>query len=69
MSKRARRLAALLTVLYAASYATRVNFGAIVAEMTRATGFSKGALAWSLTGAFITFLMYKRGRWMGKSVV
>ncbi|MBQ3900528.1 MAG: MFS transporter [Clostridia bacterium] len=55
MSKKARRLAALLTVLYAASYATRVNFGAIVAEMTRATGFSKGALAWSLTGAFITY--------------
>lgn len=55
MSKRARRLAALLTVLYAASYATRVNFGAIVAEMTRATGFSKGALSLSLTGAFVTY--------------
>ena len=55
MSKKAKRLAFLLTALYALSYVTRVNFGAIVAEMTRATGFSKEMLAWSLTGAFITY--------------
>ena len=66
MSKRARRLSILLTVLYAMSYATRVNFGAIVAEMTRDTGFSKGALSLSLTGAFVTYGLGQLGSgWLG----
>ena len=41
--------------VYTASYVTRLNFGAIVAEMVAETGLSKDVLSWSLTGAFVTY--------------
>lgn len=48
-------LALLLAVTYMISYITRINFGAVVSEMTVATGFSKKMLSMSLTGSFITY--------------
>ena len=55
MEKKSRKLALFLMCVYTASYVTRINFGAIVAEMVAGTGLSKDALSWSLTGAFITY--------------
>ena len=37
------------------SYMTRINFGAVVAEMETATGISRYLLSMSLTGSFITY--------------
>ena len=48
-------LALLFAVTYMISYMTRINFGAIVSEMERATGISKELLSMSLTGSFITY--------------
>lgn len=48
-------LALLLAMTYMISYITRINFGAVVSEMTVATGFSKKMLSMSLTGSFITY--------------
>lgn len=45
----------LLVCTYMISYITRTNFGAIVSEISTATGFSKGMLSMSLTGSFITY--------------
>lgn len=48
-------LTVLLAVAYMVSYMTRINFGAVVAEMELSTGISRGALSMSLTGSFITY--------------
>lgn len=48
-------LALLLAGTYMVSYITRTNFGAIVSEMSEATGFSKELLSMSLTGSFVTY--------------
>lgn len=48
-------LALMLSLTYMISYITRINFGAVVSEMTVATGFSKSMLSMSLTGSFITY--------------
>ena len=48
-------LTVLLAVSYMVSYMTRINFGAVVAEMELSTGISRGALSMSLTGSFITY--------------
>ena len=48
-------LTLMLSLTYMISYITRINFGAVVSEMTVATGFSKSALSMSLTGSFITY--------------
>lgn len=54
-----RRTAAELTLLFAltymVSYITRINYGAIIAEMERATGFTRSQLSMALTGSFITY--------------
>ena len=41
--------------MYLVSYLTRINYGAVVAEMVRETGLSKPALSAALTGSFITY--------------
>lgn len=45
----------LLALTYMISYITRINFGAVVSEMSEVTGFSKSMLSMSLTGSFITY--------------
>lgn len=48
-------LSMLFATVYMVSYLTRINFGAIVSEMERATGIGKDLLSLSLTGSFITY--------------
>jgi OPA family glycerol-3-phosphate transporter-like MFS transporter len=48
-------LTVLLAVAYMVSYMTRINFGAVVAEMEVSTGISRSMLSMSLTGSFITY--------------
>ena len=48
-------LAFLFAVTYMVSYITRINYGAIIAEMERATGMSKSLLSLALTGSFVTY--------------
>ena len=55
MEKSAKKLGLFLMAVYTVSYITRINFGAVVAEMTGATGLSKEILSHALTGAFITY--------------
>lgn len=45
----------LFAATYMVSYITRINYGAVIAEMQTATGFSKSLLSMSLTGSFITY--------------
>lgn len=51
----ARRLTVLFTVTYMVSYMTRINFGAIVAEMESATRISRSLLSMALTGSFAAY--------------
>jgi len=44
-----------LMFTYMVSYITRINFGAVIAEMVVSTGFTKSELSMSVTGAFITY--------------
>lgn len=48
-------LTALFALAYMVSYLTRINFGAVISEMVRSTGFSQSILSLSLTGAFVTY--------------
>ena len=48
-------LALLLTITYTISYITRINYGAIILEMEKSTGFSKSLLSMAVTGSFITY--------------
>ncbi len=49
------RLTILLAATYMISYMTRINYGAIISEMERATAFSRSLLSMALTGSFITY--------------
>lgn len=49
------RLAFLFAVTYMVSYITRINYGAVIAEMVEVTGWSKAELSMALTGSFITY--------------
>lgn len=49
------RLAVLFALTYMISYITRINYGAIISEMEKATGMSKSMLSMALTGSFITY--------------
>lgn len=49
------KLTLLLAATYMVSYITRTNFGAIVSEISHATGFSKSLLSMPLTGSFVTY--------------
>lgn len=48
-------LAVLFAVTYMISYVTRINFGAIIAEMEIATQIPRSLLSMALTGSFITY--------------
>lgn len=45
----------LCAFIYFISYITRINYGAIIAEMVTSTGLLKSTLSWALTGSFITY--------------
>lgn len=45
----------IFAAVYMISYLTRINFGAIVSEMERATSIPKDLLSLSLTGSFVTY--------------
>ena len=53
--KQVLKLTYLFAFTYMISYMTRINFGAVVAEMETATGISRQLLSISLTGSFITY--------------
>ena len=48
-------VALLFAAIYTVSYLTRVNLGAIISEMERATLIPKALLSLSLTGSFFTY--------------
>ncbi len=50
-----RRLTWMLAITYMISYMTRINFGAIISEMSDATGIAKSDLSISLTGSFVFY--------------
>lgn len=50
-----RNIALLFTLMYTISYITRINYGAIIAEMEVATSISRELLSMALTGSFITY--------------
>ena len=45
----------LFVITYMISYITRINYGAIISEMEKETGFARSLLSMSLTGSFITY--------------
>lgn len=45
----------LFMFTYMVSYITRINYGAIIVDMVKATGQTKSALSMALTGSFITY--------------
>lgn len=50
-----RRFILLASAAYLVSYLTRINFGTVIFEMVRDTGFDRAALSTAITGAFITY--------------
>lgn len=55
MKNSVNRLTLLFAATYMISYITRINYGAIIAEMEAATHFSKPLLSMAVTGSFITY--------------
>ncbi len=53
--KQVTRFVGLCAFIYFISYVTRINYGAVLAEMVASTGQSKSALSVALTGSFITY--------------
>ena len=53
--KAVKKLSFLFMFTYMISYITRINYGAIISEMERATSFSKSMLSMAITGSFITY--------------
>lgn len=53
--KEVQAITLLFALTYMVSYITRTNYGAIIAEMVNATGYSKSLLSMALTGSFITY--------------
>lgn len=49
------KLCFLLIGIYAASYITRINFGAVISEIITAEGYSRSATSLAVTGSFITY--------------
>lgn len=50
-----RMLVILFTLTYMVSYITRINYGAIVAELESIPGMTRNQLSLALTGSFITY--------------
>ena len=53
--KKINKIVILFSITYMISYITRINYGAIIAEMVKSTGMTKSALSMALTGSFITY--------------
>lgn len=53
--KEVRGIALLFSAAYMVSYIARINFGAVISEMEKATGFSKSLLSMAVTGSFFTY--------------
>ncbi|MBP3361354.1 MAG: MFS transporter [Clostridia bacterium] len=53
--KEVNRLTILFTVTYMISYITRINYGAVISEMEKATNISRSLLSMSVTGSFVTY--------------
>lgn len=51
----ASQVAFLFSLTYMVSYITRINYGAILAEMESALGISKSLLSMAVTGSFIAY--------------
>lgn len=49
------RLIFLCTATYFISYITRINYGAIIAEIAKQTGITNTLLSLALSGQFITY--------------
>ncbi|MBE6961490.1 MAG: hypothetical protein E7445_03440 [Ruminococcaceae bacterium] len=54
-ARRESNIVLLFAVTYFASYVTRINYGAVISEMIRATGYSKPLLSMAVTGSFVTY--------------
>ncbi len=54
-SQKTRGMVMLFTLTYMVSYITRINYGAIVAELESISGMSRNQLSLALTGSFITY--------------
>ncbi len=50
-----KKIAYLFMITYMISYITRINYGAVIAEMVEATSIAKSTLSLALTGSFITY--------------
>lgn len=48
-------MAYLFMITYFVSYITRINYGAVIAEMVRETSMAKPLLSMALTGSFVTY--------------
>ena len=53
--KEINALSFLFALTYMVSYMTRINYGAVIAEMVTDTGMARSELALALTGSFITY--------------
>ena len=53
--KTIRNITYLFMFTYMISYITRINYGAVISEMERATSFSRSMLSMAVTGSFITY--------------
>ncbi|MDY3928499.1 MAG: MFS transporter [Clostridia bacterium] len=53
--KEVNALIILFVFTYMVSYITRINYGAIISEMEKETGFARNLLSMALTGSFITY--------------
>jgi OPA family glycerol-3-phosphate transporter-like MFS transporter len=49
------KLILLFTLTYMVSYITRINYGAIIAEMEKTTKIARNLLSMAVTGSFITY--------------
>jgi sugar phosphate permease len=54
-AKHIRFLSILCFMVYFTSYVTRINFGAIVAEVVLAEGFLKSSVSFVITAGFISY--------------
>ena len=53
--KEINKLIWLLAITYMVSYITRINYGAMIAQMVVETGYKKSLLSMAVTGSFITY--------------
>lgn len=53
--RRIARIRDLFLLVYLVSYLTRINYGAVITEMSDTTSMTRSALSLALTGSFITY--------------